>query len=77
LIRRAIEEGLTSVAYGNAAYQAKIRRGCTITMTELFVRPRSGLARAILRGPFVLHRKLLARKYAWLRDAPPFSFPRK
>lgn len=76
-VRRAIESGLSSVAFGNAAYQAKIRRGCRITMTEMLVRPRSAFARTTLKGPFALHRRILERKYGWLRDATPFSFPER
>ncbi len=72
-IRLAIELGLESIAYGNAALAAKIRRGCTAATTALFVRPRHGLLRSALRGPMELHRRALERKYAPIVEAGPFS----
>lgn len=75
-IRLAIDLGLERLAYGNGVYPAKIRRGCSITMTEIHFRPRSDLVRLMLRGPTARHRRFLERKFAPLRDAVPFSFPK-
>lgn len=72
-IRLAIELGLERLAYGNGAFQAKIRRGCTAAETGIFFWPRRGLIRTTLRGPVALHRRLLQRKYAATLRAPAFS----
>lgn len=72
-IRIALELGLESLAYGNAVFGAKIRRGCTAVETALFFRPRRGVVRAALRGPTALHRRFLQRKYAPILRAPAFS----
>jgi predicted N-acyltransferase len=74
-IRLAIDRGLERMAYGNGVYQAKIRRGCSITMTEIHFRPRSGFVRALLRTPTGFHHRFMERKFAPLSDAAPFSFP--
>ena len=72
-IRLAIELGLESLAYGNAAFEAKIRRGCTVRETCLFFRPRSSVVRTALQAPLAVHRRLLQRKYASILQAPAFS----
>lgn len=72
-IRLAIDLGLKNLAYGNAVFPAKIRRGCTATETCLFFRPRRGVIRAILKGPMSLHQRLLQNKYAAILQAPAFS----
>jgi len=72
-IRLGISLGLESIAYGNGAYQAKIRRGCTVRANHLYFRPRNPLLRSLLRAPGTSHRRLLERKYAPFLQAPAFS----
>ncbi len=72
-IQLAIEHGLESLAFGNAVFQAKIRRGCTVAETGMFFWPRRSLIRVALRGPVSLHRRLLQHKYAPMLQAPAFS----
>lgn len=72
-MQRALELGLESLAYGNAAYAAKIRRGCTVAATGLFLRPRHALIRAVSGGPLALHRRVLQQKYAPFLKASAFS----
>ena len=72
-IRIGISLGLESIAYGNGAYQAKIRRGCTVRANHLYFRPRNPLLRSVLRSPGVSHRRILERKYAAFLQATPFS----
>jgi hypothetical protein len=54
--------GLTTVLYGNAALQAKRLRGCRVTDSQLFYRPRRRLWRVAARPYFALHRAWYRRK---------------
>jgi predicted N-acyltransferase len=72
-IRLAIGLGLESISYGNAALEAKIRRGCTVQTAALYFRPRERILRTALRAPIALHRRGLQRKYASIVQAAPFS----
>jgi predicted N-acyltransferase len=72
-IRLAIELGLKSIAFGNAALEAKIRRGCVAQARALYFRPREKILRTTLGAPFALHRRGLQRKYAAILRAAPFS----
>ena len=71
-IRLAIELGLDSIAFGNAALAAKIRRGCTVRAGALYFRPRGRMLRMALGAPVALHRRGLLRKYASFLGASPF-----
>ena len=72
-IKLAIELGLDSIAFGNAALEAKIRRGCVVEAGTLCLRPRTAAMRAALRAPLALHRRGLLRKYGRFLQAAPFS----
>ncbi len=72
-IRLAISLGLESLDYGNGAYEAKIRRGCTVRANHLYVRPRNPLVRSLMRTSGALHCRGLQRKYAVFLQAAPFS----
>ena len=71
-IRLAIELGLDSIAFGNAALAAKIRRGCTVQAGALYFRPRGRMLRMALGAPVALHRRGLLHKYASFLRASPF-----
>jgi len=72
-IRLAIELGLDSIAFGNGALAAKIRRGCTVQAGALCFRPRGRILRRALGAPVALHRRGLRHKYASFLSASPFS----
>lgn len=72
-IRLAIELGLHNIAFGNAALEAKIRRGCNVSAGALCFRPRARSMRMALRPAVALHRQGLLRKYGRALRAAPFS----
>jgi predicted N-acyltransferase len=72
-IRTAIALGLDSIAFGNAALEAKIRRGCSVRAGALCFRPRTWTMQVALRAPVAIHRRSLLRKYRRALQAAPFS----
>ena len=72
-IQLAIELGLHSIAFGNAALEAKIRRGCSVRAGSLCFRPRARAMRVALGPAVALHRHGLLRKYGRALRATPFS----
>jgi hypothetical protein len=72
-VRLAIELGLESISFGNAALEAKIRRGCAVQAGALCFKPRNRVLRMALGAPVALHRQALQRKYAGVLGAAPFS----
>lgn len=72
-IRLAIELRLRSIAFGNGALAAKVRRGCTVKAGSLCFRPRARSLRLALVAPVALHRRGLGYKYAAHLRASPFS----
>lgn len=72
-IQLAIELGLHSIAFGNAALEAKIRRGCSVRAGSLCFRPRARALRVALGPAVALHRHGLLRKYGRALHATPFS----
>lgn len=48
-IRDAIEEGLRRVRLGTLVYDVKIRRGCRLSWTHLYLRPRNGFRGRLMR----------------------------
>ena len=72
-VRLAIGLGLRSLAFGNAALEAKIRRGCRVRAGALCFRPRARTMRAALAPAVALHRRGLLRKYGRALAAAPFS----
>lgn len=49
--------------FGNAAYDAKIRRGCRLVECRVFVRAGASLPRSLDRALFAVQRRWMQRKY--------------
>ena len=65
-IRHAIRSGIRYMYYGNAVYQAKIRRGCRAVPLRVFHKSRSRLRNLAVRPYFAFH------KWWWYkRKFPP------
>ena len=62
-IRLAVSYQLNSITYGNAAYEAKIRRGCRAEQSFVYWRPRRRFARVFGGGVAALHKAVYSRKF--------------
>jgi predicted N-acyltransferase len=63
LADQAASLGIRRILYGTTVYEAKTRRGCVLTPTRVFYRPRSRAGR-LLGAPYVrLHETWYQRKY--------------
>lgn len=60
--------GIRRVWVGTAAYDAKIRRGCRVLPTRIFLRPPTRLAAGIYRPAFALQRAWYALKFRRFLD---------
>jgi len=49
-IRNGIEEGLKQIRFGTLLYDTKIRRGCKLFHSHMYLRPKKGLADLLLRS---------------------------
>jgi hypothetical protein len=54
--------GIRRICFGNAAYEAKIRRGCRIVRSQIYVRAPDALRRGAYRAAFALQRRWYERK---------------
>jgi hypothetical protein len=62
-IRLALEQELKMITFGNAAYQAKIRRGCLAEPSYVFWRPRGRAGRLLGRQLAASHQAQYRRKF--------------
>jgi predicted N-acyltransferase len=62
LADRATALGLKTLTYGTAALEAKRLRGCKVSASQLFYRPRRRLLRLLARPYFALHGAWYRRK---------------
>ncbi len=49
VIRDAIEEGIRRIGFGKLVYDTKIRRGCILSDTNMYIRPQNDVRRFFLR----------------------------
>lgn len=64
MVQELSELGARRIWFGNAAYDAKIKRGCRLVECRVFVRAGASLQRALDRGLFAVQRLWMRRKYA-------------
>lgn len=74
-IRRAVELDVSSLLLGATAYAAKIKRGCQVRRTWLFVDPRWHSARWLMAPAFALHAYVMRRKHSDLMQTERFTNP--
>jgi hypothetical protein len=72
-IRVACEAGLRTLSFGNAAYAAKIRRGCRAECTYVYWRPKNRLWRVAASALLGAHRFHYERKFRPELNARAFS----
>jgi predicted N-acyltransferase len=49
-IRNAIEEGFRRIGFGSLFYDTKVRRGCVVSNSSLYLRPRGNIAGMLLHS---------------------------
>ncbi|NMC74212.1 MAG: GNAT family N-acetyltransferase [Geobacteraceae bacterium] len=54
-IEAVIEEGLRQVRFGRLVYDTKIRRGCCLSLSNLYLRPANAFRRTVMR-PLIMAR---------------------
>ena len=63
-IEHCIEQGIRRVYFGTFAYQTKVRRGCQLIPSHLYIRSQSGLCQRILRPLLDLRSIRMRDKYS-------------
>lgn len=67
----AFRHGLNRLDFGNAAYKAKRKRGCSFYRTDIYVRPATASGRFAARCWFKIHRRWHEKKLpGWLTKSP-------
>lgn len=64
LAAHAAELGIRRIWYGNAAYKAKLLRGCELVSSPIFYRPDTAGGRGLARLYMPIHRAWYRRKFA-------------